>query len=1089
MPDRLIHKILLTMRFTTAILLLSLMQVSAASLAQKISLSEKSTPLSRVFKKIKAQAGIDFFISEELLRQSQQVTIEVSNTELSEVLEKIFKDQPLDYQIEDKFVVVSKKQKNLVETLIGRFQQISVKGRILDENQQPMNGATITLKSSNRSVKTDRNGSFYFSNVMENEKLIISYIGYKTLELQTAADMGDVSLALSEAKLEEVVVNAGYYTVKNSERTGSISRITAKDIEKQPVTNVLATMQGRMAGVNITQRTGMPGGGYDIKIRGQNSLRMGGNDPLYIIDGVPYAAESLTDGFTSAVLAGRPSPLNSIAPEQIESIEILKDADATAIYGSRGANGVVLISTKKGRNGALEFSANLSRGTNQVTRFPELFNTQQYISARKEAFANDGLKEYPEYAYDVNGTWDQNRYTNWQKDFLGKATYFNNLTSSLTGGSETTRFLVSAGFNDQTSIFGGDFKYRKGNFRSSLDHSSLDGKFNLSLSAGFTSQDNTLPGNDYTLEVMMLPPNAPPLYTEDGQLNWENGTFNNPLRYLLGIYSAKISDLLSNLRIKYQITNDLEISSGMGYSLTGHLDNSTSPSTMYAPVTGIGPESSTIFINTASRNSWIVEPQLNWKKAFGKHRLDILGGSTFQVQNGNSLTQLGYGFTNNALINNLSSASTTSVVADEKREYRYQAFFGRLNYIMDDKYILNLTGRRDGSSRFGPGRQFANFWATGAAWIFSKEDFLKNNSLFSFGKLRASYGVTGNDQIGDYQFNDTFGSSGIRYNGIIGLQPTRLYNPDFSWETNKKLEIALETGFFNNRIQLTAGFYRNLSSDQLTGIQLPGTTGFPSVQANLDATVENTGTEITLQSRNIHTSNFSWTSSLNLTISKNKLLSFPNLEGSPYTYQYIIGEPLNITRLYNYQGINPKTGIYQFQDSNSDGIVNYLDMTEIHNFNAKYFGGLQNLIRYKKISLDFLLQFVNQQNISLGSLLGGGGDMNAHSILLLDHWQKEGDPARTQIYTAGFNEAAVVAASTYKASNATVADASFIRMKNISLAWEISPKIFSKVKCQLNIQAQNLFTITSFTGGDPEFQTIGYLPPLRIISAGINIVL
>lgn len=970
----------------------------------------------------------------------------------------------------------------LFETDTGLFQD-RITGMVSDASG-PLPGVTVRVKNASFETITDADGRFAIQ-ASAGDTLVFSSLGYAAMEIVANGSVVDAVLSVATLTMQEVTVNAGYYSVKESERTGSIARISSSDIATQPVTNVLAVMQGRMAGVSITQSTGMPGGGYDIKIRGQNSLRSDGSSPLYVIDGVPYASESLTDGYTAAVLGDRPSPLNSIPPEQIESIEVLKDADATAIFGSRGSNGVVLVTTKRAKAGKTQFSADFSRGGSRVTRFMKLLDTPQYLAMRREAFANDGFESYPEYAYDVNGTWDQNRYTDWQKVLIGGTAENSSAQASVSGGSERTSFRLSGAYNEQATVFPGNFKYKTGNVRAAFSHSSQDGRFSLAFSAGLSAQDNSLPLADYTLEAMSLPPNAPALYDGSGALNWENSTFNNPLRSLLGKYRAKVEDLLSNALFKYAISDNLEAQASIGYASTSHRESNTSPSTMYLPSYGIGPEGSLLSLTTAERNSWVAEPQLQWKKAFGRHRLDVLAGGTFQVQRSGQLVQNGYGFSSNALINSLSSASEIFIVADDSREYRYQAFYGRANYIFDDRYILNLTGRRDGSSRFGPGRQFANFFAVGSAWVFSKEKFLAESKVLSFGKLRASYGLTGSDQIGDYQYSDTYSVSGTRYGGQVGLTPTRLFNPDFAWESNRKLEAALELGFLKDRIFLTAAGYRNRSSNQLVGLPLPGTTGFSSIQANLGATVENTGLELTLRTANVEGGRFSWTTSFNISFSRNRLISFPDLEGSSYASRYVVGESLNILKLYRYAGIDPDTGTYVFADTNGDGVVNYLDMTEVRDLNPKFFGGLQNQFRYGNVSLDFLFQFVRQENRDLRQM-GFVGGMSNQSDAVVAHWQSPGDQGPGQVYTTGFNSAAVEAGAMMASSDATITDASFIRLKNIALSYRLPTEKTAGVSTEIFLQAQNLFTLTSFKGGDPEFLTGRSLPPLRTIAAGIG---
>jgi len=974
--------------------------------------------------------------------------------------------------------------KNTVRRNTIFTQQYQIQGTITD-GSNPLPGVTIAIKNkSGASAISDYSGQYILS-ASATDTLIVSFIGFKTavVPIQGRKTV-DVQLIYDTTTLQEVRVNAGYYSVKESERTGSIAKITSKDIDNQPVTNVLATMQGRMAGVNIVQTTGVPGGGFDIQIRGQNSLRSNGNNPLYIIDGVPYSSDPIGTGINSAVLPTQPSPLNSINPDQIESIEVLKDADATAIYGSRGANGVVLVTTKKGKSGKTKFAARLSTGTGTVTRFMDLMNTQEYITMRKEAFTNDGISPIPDYAYDVNGTWDQNRNTDWQRELLGGTALITDIQTSLSGGSDQTQFLLSGNFNKQTTVFPGNFNYKKGNLHLNVNHESENKKFRISASVGYTLQHNNQPRLDLMREAVNMPPNAPTLYNADGTLNWENNTFNNPLRNLEGKYQSNTNDLITNALLSYKLTDNLELKSSFGYTTLDNSENTANPSTRYNPAFGLGPEFSTLIASGADRKSWIIEPQLNWNKIIGQGKLDILVGSTFQSQQSKQLVQYASGFSSNSLIYNLASASNIFTMVSEETEYKYQAFFARANYNWQEKYILNLTGRRDGSSRFGPGDQFATFGAVGAAWLFCKESLFKNSAILSFGKLRASYGITGNDQIGDYQYLDTYAATGINYGGTVGLQPTRLFNPAFGWETNRKFEVALETGFFNDRIFLTAACYNNQSSNQLTGIPLPGTTGFTTLQANLDATVQNRGTELTLRTVNFQRKDFKWSTNINLTIAQNKLLKFPDLESSTYANQYIIGKSLNIQKVYHFTGVDKQTGVYTYEDINGDGQLSSIeDKKTIKDFSPQYYGGLQNTLRYKRWQLDFLFQFVKQINYNESIYFGVPGSSANQPKTALNRWQQIGDNANYPIYTDGTNSAAVDAYYKYFESDGVISDASFVRLKNISLSYELPLK---DLQCKVFFEGQNVLTFTKYKGADPEFKSSGYLPPLRVLSAGVQ---
>lgn len=970
-------------------------------------------------------------------------------------------------------------RQNLVNT-----QQFQIQGTVTN-GSGPLAGVGVSIKGKSTATATDYSGHYTLSSSPE-DILVFTYIGYKTIMIPVQG-RSTINIILQEnaTKLQEVKINAGYYSVKNSERTGSISRITAKDIETQPVTNVLATMQGRMAGVSVTQTTGVPGGGFDIKIRGQNSIRSDGNAPLYIIDGVPYASDPIGYNQTASTFPTVTSPLNSINPATIESIEILKDADATAIYGSKGANGVVLITTKKGKTGKTAITVKATTGVGTVTKFMKLMNTQQYLDMRRQAFANDGITTYPPYAYDVNGTWDQNRYTDWQEEFLGGTAQINDLLGTLSGGSDKTQFLLSSTYHTESTVFPGDFKYKKGGVQFNMNHRSDDNRFKFSFSTGYNIQDNDQPAFDLTQSSRYLSPNAPALYDDEGNLNWENGTWQNPLRYLSATFKSKTNDLISNAVLSYELIPHLVLKSNFGFTDLRHTETRTNPSTVYNPAYHLTSAYSSLYVNNTDRQSWIVEPQINWEKELGTGKIGVLIGGTFQNQNTTRLYQFANGFTSNSLIYDLASASNVRILYSDNALYKYQAFFGRINYNWDDRYFLNLTGRRDGSSRFGPGKQFANFGAIGMAWLFSKESFLKENSWLSFGKLRASYGTTGNDQIGDYQFLNTYTSTSVLYDSNVGLQPSRLYNPDFGWEVNKKLEAALEMGFLEDRLFMTAAWYQNHSSNQLVGVPLSGATGFQTLQANLDATVENTGWEFTLRTLNFRNQNFNWITNLNLTIARNKLLRFPNLEASPYKEQYRIGEPLNIKLLYQYTGINPQTGVYQFADTNADDAISFPeDKQAIADLNPQYFGGLQNQLTYKNWKLDFLFQFVKQQNYNYST--GFAGQMTNQPERLIDSWQQPGDNATGQIYTTGYNGAAVTANSRYAQSTGGITDASFIRLKNIALSYDL-PLNTKSTKCQLILQCQNLLTFTKYKDGDPEFISSGYLPPLKIITAGMQL--
>ncbi|REC79497.1 SusC/RagA family TonB-linked outer membrane protein [Chryseobacterium elymi] len=892
-------------------------------------------------------------------------------------------------------------------------------------------------------------------------------------------------------KIDEIVVNAGYYTVRAKEQTGSIAKVTAKDIENQPVTNVLSTIQGRMSGVNITQGTGVPGGGFDIQIRGRNSLRnlsnsdMDGNQPLYVIDGIPVANETASK-YSGVILPGaKISPLNSINPNDIESIEILKDADATAIYGSRGANGVILITTKKGKSGRLGLNFNTSYGLSSVLSNLKMMNTEQYYAMRTQAYSNVGTINYPSTAYDVNGAWDRNRYTDWSKTLIGNTASFSSTQLSLNGGNNNTKFLLSLGHNEQTTVFGRDFRYVSNNITNNISHNSADNRFQLNLSNIVSFQKNNVVRADVTRLSFTLSPNAPAIYNVDGSINWENNTFSNPVAAYNSTYSNQTKQFLTNLNVQYEVIKNFRLKLNGGFNYNTFDEIALQPNTMYNPALVVG--SSSAYSRSSKNNqntfSFIVEPQINYSFQIDNHKIDFLVGGTFQKQSINQGAMEGVGFESNSFISNIGAAQTKTIFDQIDTKYKYAAIFGRIHYKYKDRYILNITGRRDGSSRFGPNNKFANFGAIGGAWIFSKEQFVNDSQWLSFGKLRASFGTAGSDNIGDYQYINTYTVSSLIYNSTTGLLPSRLFNPDYSWEKTTKLETALELGFIKNKINVTASWYRNRSSNQLVGYQLPAITGFPTVLANLDAEVENTGLEFDLTMRPFSGKEFKWESSFNLSIPKNKLISFPGLEGSTYSNQYVIGQPISIIKVYQLEGINPQTGLYQFTDFNKDGkISSPEDNQVVEKIGVKFFGGWNNTISYKNWDLSFLIQFVNQRNKNYNSIMPIPGGMTNQPIEVLDVWS----PQNPTGFYMPYRPSSSPAHTQFQNSTASISDASFIRLKNLQIGYRIPLESTSISNAKIYFQGQNLITWTKYFGVDPEFLFMGYLPPLRTYSLGFQ---
>lgn len=963
------------------------------------------------------------------------------------------------------------------------FSPPLITGQVTDVNG-PLAGANVLLKDASQGTITDNEGH-YSLRANATDTLLFTYLGYvPKAEAVNGRSIVNVVLEEDAQALDQVVINAGYYNVKNKERTGNISSISAEEIEGQPVNNPLAALQGRMAGVDIIETSGVPGSGFEVRIRGQNSL-IGGNEPLYIIDGVPYDSRSLSDSGISIETMPRAniSPLNAINPANIESIEILKDADATAIYGSRGANGVVLITTKKGKEGKTRFSISSSTGIANIARKLDLLNTEQYLAMRREAYSNDGITEYPENAYDVNGTWDQTRYTDWQEVLIGNTARTQNIQASISGGSAQTQFLLSGNYQKETTVFLGDYNYNRFNVNANINHSSLDNRFSLLFNVAYAIENNNLPKIDFSTQATFLPPNAPALYDENGEVNWENSTWRNPIAAKESIYKNKTNTLLSNAVISYSPVKNIFAKINLGYGNTQLDELFTRPHTMVDPAYNLTSSSSSMSTNKSILEHYIVEPQLEWKKSLDNFNIQFLLGATYQK---NIKAQQGFnarGFPDDSFIENLQAATTVTVANQSETVYSYQSFFSRLNFAFRDRLFLNLTGRRDGSSRFGPGNKYGNFGAIGAAWLFSEE---MDISWLSLGKLRGSYGITGNDQIGDYQYLQSYLIGDSPYNGNVGLEPARLYNPNFQWEVNKKTEAGLELGFFKNKFFVTLSYYYSRSSNQLLNYTLPATTGFNYILTNLDAVVENKGFETELEGRIAQNDNFSWTLAANLTVPKNTLLEFPGLENSTYSDRFVIGQPLSISKLYTTNGVDPETGLFTFVDVNGDGqITSPEDRPYIADLSPKFYGGFSNSLQYKNWGLDFHFQFVKKKAHNQFYHGIQPGSMYNQTTEVLNHWQQPDDSAPMQQYGTGLYYDSSLAFSHFSESNAAVSDASFVRLKSAELSYTL-PLQNTNTSCRIALQGQNLLTFTKYPAGDPE-QTARYLPSLRRIALNLQL--
>jgi len=972
-------------------------------------------------------------------------------------------------------------------TNIAFVQQQEITGIVSDQNGIPIPGVTIRVKNTNSGAVTNLDGEYEIT-APANSTLVFSYIGFKKQEV-TVNGREEINIQLEEdiSALSEVKINAGYYTTTEKESTGNISKVTAEEIELQPLVSPLQALQGRMAGVEVVQENGIPGSAPTIRIRGQNSLRNtpsdNGNLPLYIIDGVPLNSSPVSS-INQSIGGTGTDPLAGLSISNIESIEILKDADATAIYGSRGANGVVLITTKGGNfsGGKDKVEARFYSGFSRVSHFVDLLDAPEYLALRRQAFENDGVEPTTANAEDLL-LWDQDRNTDWQELLFGNSAPTLNANINYSGGGKNTSFSVGSSYFKQGSVFPGKDSFEKKTVNLNLNHRSENEKFQANLSVNYGINNNKLfSSNNFVNSALSLSPNAPEVYNDDGSLNWEDFTWNNPFAALESNGETNTTNLIANAGLQYHLLNGLTLKANLGYTNLDSEEVILLPIEIYDPAiwSRANNRSQHSFI---SRKSWIAEPQLEYKAAHKDHNIEALIGATFQQNNSSQLTIVGTGYADQHLLGNLNAADAVSIAGDRDLTYKYNAVFARVGYNWNRTYFINLTGRRDGSSRFGPDNRFANFGAIGAAWIFSNNKFISERIPFlSFGKFRGSYGITGNDQIGDYRYLDAYEPTP----GPGGLYPTQLTNPSFSWESNKKIEAALELGFQKDRINLNLSWYRNRSSNQLVGYSLPTITGFNTVEANLPATVQNSGLEIELSTRNFQSDEFQWRSSLNLSLPSNKLIEFENIEESSYASVYKVGEPLNLALLYNFEGTNPETGLFQVEDANQDGRLDFNDRIINRDLGRQFFGGLNNQINYQNLSLSFLLEFVKQEGRKIYNTVPG---------FMGNVFSEEVNDESSQITSASIQRPsqsinALISYLDAYSSNYRITDASFVRLKTISLGYTLPEHLVVQAglkQVNLFLHAQNLFTLTKYQGLDPQNPGTIALPALQSITGGIQL--
>ena len=1125
-------KTLLIMKMTIILLTITFLHASAGTLAQTVTISVHESSLEKVFTEVEKQTGYVFFYDGDLLKGRKPVSITAKDLSIADFLRELLKEQQLDYNIEKQTILIKKKEPLKIPfagpSLATDPPMANIHGRVTDSLGAPLAGASVTIKGTHKGTKTNAKGEFDMENVRSGTVLVISYTGYSNKEVTLTND-GQIYIVLQRSQdiLDATIIQA-YGTTSRRFSVGSISTVDASTIEKQPVSNVLQALQGQVPGLAINASSGVPGSRVLVQIRGQNTIL---NDPssffklkpydqpLFIVDGVPFAPQNvnisqLANMATASFNAGgidQPgglSPFNGINPMDIESVSVLKDADATSIYGTQGSNGVILITTKKGKAGKTDFNLTANTGFNFAAHMVKLLNTQQYLQMRKDAFAADGVTPSTNpnttaYAPDLT-IFDQNKYTNWQKVIYGKTSHNTDIHASISGGTANSTFLISGGYTRNDFNFpGSGYADQRLTLHSNLHLASTDNRLTMDLGMDFGYDQNNSPGFGGGSKVL-LPPNMPDLLDKDGNLVWgykgvnlsQNYQFYAYLKQPVKLQNYNLNDVL---RLSYKLLPGLSLSANLGYSRNTSSERSQKPASAQPPS---NPVSSASFA-TNNFETVNIEPQLDYITTIGKGVLSALAGATYKKNVNNSNNTQGSGYSNDNFLGSINGAATV-YSSDQFNLYRYAAGFARLKYVYDQKYILSLTGRRDGSSNFGPGRRFGDFGSVGAGWIFSEEKVFKAALPFiSYAKLSGSYGTSGSDGVAPYLFQAFWQPVSYipSFQGVQPNAPVNLYNPDYSWALKKSLNLSLDLGFFHDRMLVNATWYRNREGNQLGGYPLPAQDGFPSVLQNMPATIQNKGWEFSVNAAIIKTKAFSWSMNFNLSFNRNKLLSFPNLESSPYAYTYVVGQSVSQVLGFIYKGVNPTTGLFQYatrsgHDSSAPTYGTAArggDQVLIANREVKYMGGFGNTFSYKGFSLYFFVQFSSQMAPNyLTTVYSGypGLQMNNLPAAALDYWKKPGDHATLEKLTVNFGSPSMSAQGYFSNSTGAYSDDTYFRLKTTALSYSLPDKWMKRAhihSCNIFVNAQNLLTVTDYKVTDPEqFNDYTAVPLQRTVVFGLN---
>ena len=986
-------------------------------------------------------------------------------------------------------------------------QGLRISGRVISvQDGQPLPGVNIQVKGTTNGVSSDANGNYSITVPGSNAILIFTSIGLVSQEIAIGnRTVINVQMQESINELTQVVVT-GYNTTQRKDITSSIASVSPEKFKDIPVASFDQALQGQAAGVQVQQSSGTPGGGLMVRVRGNTSISAS-NRPLFIVDGVPVENGALTGrefgGQTDNALA-------LFNPNDIESIDVLKDASAKAIYGSRAANGVVLITTKRGKaNQKTKFTADVQQGLIDIIRRPDLLNASELLELQREAVINTG--QDPDKLGLIKGVTDGQN-TNWLDAILRRGVY-QQYQLSTQGGNDKTQFYLSGSYRNEEGVqLNNQFTRYTGQFK--FDHkatSKLSFGMNLTLSQVKNKRvkgDNFLDGV-YSGAIKSLPYYSP--YNEQGKLYGPSDpeyagfpNFNPVGQAVLPRFETYTIKMLAGLYVDYEILQNLRFRSKISVDYNNITEDQFEPST-----TAIGG-----FLPSVGGNGYGVYGSTNASKIINTNTLNysyqpaekhhFSGTAGFEVlqqflRTGNLQGRL---FPSDDFTY-IRSAGIVDQGDSYKNRNGLVSTFAEVRYDYDEKYLATITARYDGSSRFGQNRRFGVFPSASVAWRISSEPFMQQFRFLDDLKLRTSYGFTGNEQIGDYQFLGTWASA--TYSGATGVGPAALANANLQWERTREANIGLDASFFSSRLNVTIDAYDNLTNKLLFAQPIPQTTGFSTVQGNIGE-VSNRGLELTISTVNVNKA-VRWTTDFNVSHNENKVVYlatdqpvFRGYSGNGVSSTNVIlpGQPLGTFWGLKFLGVDPATGDAIYDDKNGDGKITPADGQVIGNAQAKLYGGLTNRVSWKGFDVSAFLQFSYGNsilNLTNTTLVNTGADIqNNQSRQALKRWQKEGDITSVPRY---------VYQNTYNnyLSSRFLEDGSFLRLKNVSIGYNLPKNWIDRFKLtntRIYASATNLWTLTRYSGPDPEVSTLDgstssqgidffTLPQVKTVFVGLSV--